>query len=72
VPVASVQVEYHPFLDQSVMLAYLRERKIPLTAYSPLAEGRAAEDETLKWIADKHGLSAAHKSQLPGCSTKTA
>jgi 2,5-diketo-D-gluconate reductase B len=59
VPVASGQVEYHPFLDQSVMLAYLRERKIPLTAYSPLAEGRAAEDETLKWIADKHGLSAA-------------
>jgi hypothetical protein len=59
VPVASVQVEYHPFLDQSVMLAYLRERKIPLTAYSPLAEGRAAEDETLKRIADKHGLSAA-------------
>ena len=59
VPVASVQVEYHPFLDQSVMLAYLRERKIPLTAYSPLAEGRAAEHETLKRIADKHGLSAA-------------
>jgi 2,5-diketo-D-gluconate reductase B len=27
-PVASVQVEYHPFLDQSAMLAYLRERKI--------------------------------------------
>jgi len=58
-PVASVQVEYHPFLDQSAMLAYLRERKIPLTAYAPLAQGRAAEDETLKRIADKHGLSAA-------------
>jgi 2,5-diketo-D-gluconate reductase B len=27
-PVASLQVEYHPFLDQSPMLAYLRERKI--------------------------------------------
>ena len=58
-PVASVQVEYHPFLDQSAMLAYLRERKIPLTAYAPLAQGRAAEDETLKRIADKHGRSAA-------------
>jgi Aldo/keto reductase family len=45
-PVASVQVEYHPFLDQSATLAYLRERKIPLTAYAPLAQGRAAEDET--------------------------
>ena len=41
------------------MLAYLRERNIPLTAYAPLAQGRAAEDETLKRIADKHGLSAA-------------
>src|ERR1700756_2454796 len=58
-PVASVQVEYHPFLDQSAMLAFLRQRKIPLTAYAPLAQGRAAEDETLKRIADKHGLSAA-------------
>ena len=41
------------------MLTYLRERKIPLTAYAPLAQGRAAKDETLKRIADKHCLSAA-------------
>jgi 2,5-diketo-D-gluconate reductase B len=58
-PIASVQVEYHPFLDQSAMLAYLGERKIPLTAYAPLAQGRAAKDETLKRTAGKHGLTAA-------------
>jgi 2,5-diketo-D-gluconate reductase B len=58
-PVAALQVEYHPFLDQSAMLAYLRERKIPLTAYAPLAQGRAAEDETLRRIGGKHGFSAA-------------
>ena len=58
-PVASLQVEYHPFLDQSAMLAYLRERNIPLTAYAPLAQGRAANDETHKRIGDKHGFSAA-------------
>lgn len=58
-PIASLQVEYHPFLDQSVMLAFLREHKIPLTAYAPLAQGRAAEDETLKKIGQKHGYSAA-------------
>jgi 2,5-diketo-D-gluconate reductase B len=58
-PVAALQVEYHPFLDQAALLAYLRERKIPLTAYAPLAQGRAAEDETLKRIGDKHGFSAA-------------
>jgi 2,5-diketo-D-gluconate reductase B len=39
--------------------ACLRERKIPLTAYAPLAQGRAAKDETLKRIGDKHGFSAA-------------
>jgi 2,5-diketo-D-gluconate reductase B len=58
-PVGALQVEYHPFLDQSVLLAYLRERKIPLVAYAPLAQGRAAEDETLKRIGGRHGFSAA-------------
>ena len=48
-----------PVVESAFALGYLRERKIPLTAYAPLAQGRAAEDETLKRIADKHGLSAA-------------
>jgi 2,5-diketo-D-gluconate reductase B len=30
-----------------------------------LAQGRAAEDETLKRIADKHGLSAAQVARRP-------
>lgn len=58
-PIAALQVEYHPFLDQSALLAYLRERGIPLTAYAPLAQGRAAKDETLGRIAAKHDASAA-------------
>lgn len=58
-PIAALQVEYHPFLDQSAMLQYLRERNIPLTAYAPLAQGRAAADETLSRIGLKHGYSAA-------------
>ncbi|MEH2470635.1 2,5-diketo-D-gluconate reductase B [Nitrobacteraceae bacterium AZCC 2161] len=58
-PIAALQVEYHPFLDQSAMLAYLRPRGIPLTAYAPLAQGRAATDATLQKIGDKHGVSAA-------------
>ncbi|HEY5127633.1 MAG TPA: aldo/keto reductase [Bradyrhizobium sp.] len=32
-PIAALQVEYHPFIDQSAMLNYLRPRGIPLTAY---------------------------------------
>jgi 2,5-diketo-D-gluconate reductase B len=38
-PISAVQLEYHPFLDQSWMLDYLRKRQIPMTAYAPLAQG---------------------------------
>lgn len=58
-PLACVQVEYHPFLDQSALLGYLRGKGIPLTAYAPLAQGRVAEDATLQAIGRKHGASAS-------------
>jgi 2,5-diketo-D-gluconate reductase B len=58
-PIACHQIEYHPFLDQSKMLDYLRGKQIPLVAYAPLAQGRAAEDATLQAIGRKHGASAA-------------
>lgn len=58
-PIATNQVEYHPFLSQAPMLAWLREKGIPLTAYAPLAQGRAASDETLAAIGRKHGATAA-------------
>jgi 2,5-diketo-D-gluconate reductase B len=58
-PVAALQIEYHPFLDQSEMLAYLAGKNIPLTAYAPLAQGRAATNETLRGIGEKYGASAA-------------
>jgi 2,5-diketo-D-gluconate reductase B len=58
-PIASLQVEYHPFLSQAPMLAYLRGKGIPLTAYAPLAQGRAASDATLAFLGHKHGCSAA-------------
>ena len=58
-PIASLQVEYHPFLSQAPMLAYLRGKGIPLTAYAPLAQGRAASDPTLAFLGHKHGCSAA-------------
>ncbi|WP_258193197.1 aldo/keto reductase [Paraburkholderia sp. BL25I1N1] len=58
-PIAALQLEYHPFLDQSAMLAYLRSQGIPLVAYAPLAQGRATKDETLERIGQKHGASAA-------------
>ena len=58
-PIATLQVEYHPFLSQAPMLAYLRGKGIPMTAYAPLAQGRAASDPTLAFLGHKHGCSAA-------------
>lgn len=58
-PIAAHQIEYHPFLAQTEMLAYLHRKGIPLTAYAPLAQGRAATDATLAGIGEKHGASAA-------------
>lgn len=58
-PLAAVQLEYHPFLSQARNLAYLRSKNIPLTAYAPLAQGRAADDPTLAALGRRHGASAA-------------
>jgi 2,5-diketo-D-gluconate reductase B len=58
-PIACNQIEYHVMLDQTPVLKYLRAKSIPLVAYCPLAQGRAASDETLMAIGRKHGASAA-------------
>jgi 2,5-diketo-D-gluconate reductase B len=58
-PIAALQIEYHPFLDQSRMLNYLRPKGIMLVAYAPLAQGRATDDPVLQRIGLKHGVSAA-------------
>jgi 2,5-diketo-D-gluconate reductase B len=58
-PIAAVQLEYHPFLDQASHLEYLQARQIPLVAYCPLAQGRVAEEETLVRIGKKHSATSA-------------
>jgi 2,5-diketo-D-gluconate reductase B len=58
-PIACNQIEYHVMLDQSKVKAYLDAKRIPLIAYCPLAQGRAASDETLVRIGKKHNASAA-------------
>jgi 2,5-diketo-D-gluconate reductase B len=58
-PIACNQIEYHVMLDQSKVLAYLRSKSIPLVAYCPLAQGRAASNDTLAAIGSKHDASAA-------------
>jgi 2,5-diketo-D-gluconate reductase B len=58
-PIACNQVEYHVMLDQTPLRKYLAAKQIPLVAYCPLAQGRAASNETLVTIGRKHGASAA-------------
>jgi 2,5-diketo-D-gluconate reductase B len=58
-PIACNQIEYHVMLDQSKVMGYMAEKSIPLVAYCPLAQGRAASDETLTAIGNKHDASGA-------------
>lgn len=58
-PIVTNQVEYHPFKDQSELLAYCVDQDVMLTAYSPLNVGHGLENETLVRIGDRHGKSPA-------------
>jgi diketogulonate reductase-like aldo/keto reductase len=54
-PLVTNQVEYHPFQDQSALLADCRRRGLSVTAYRPLARGRVFDDPVLAGIARSHG-----------------
>lgn len=49
------QVEYHPWLKLSTLKAAARELGSSITAWSPLAQGKVADDPTLQEIARAHG-----------------
>lgn len=50
-PLATLQGEYHPYLDQSRVLDYCRRHGMIFTAYCPLARGRLFQDPVLAGIA---------------------
>jgi diketogulonate reductase-like aldo/keto reductase len=56
-PVICNQVEYHPYLSQEKMLAFLKQHDMFLTAYSPLAIGKVMKDKTLTLLAEKYAKS---------------
>ncbi|WP_282602571.1 aldo/keto reductase [Paracoccus sp. PARArs4] len=58
-PIATNQVEMHPFIDQTRLRSFMQDAGIPLTAYAPLAQGRVMQDDTMAAIAEAHGTSAA-------------
>jgi diketogulonate reductase-like aldo/keto reductase len=54
-PLVANQVEYQPYLSQSVVLEEVRANGMALVAYSPLAKGRVFRDRTLARIGERHG-----------------
>ena len=58
-PLVTDQVEYHPYLDQSKVLAACRRHGMVLTAYCPLGRGRLFKDPVLAEIAQKKGRTLA-------------
>jgi 2,5-diketo-D-gluconate reductase B len=58
-PLVSLQAEYHPYLDQSKVLAYCRKAGLIFTAYCPLARGRLFKDPVLSGIASRRGKTIA-------------
>lgn len=51
------QVEYHPYLSQKPVLEFIQKNKMALTAYSPVARGKAIKDAVLKEIGLKYSKS---------------
>lgn len=58
-PILVNQVEFHPFIDQTKLLAATDQNGSALTAYCPLAQGRIFKNDTIKSIADRYGVSPA-------------
>lgn len=58
-PLVALQAEYHPYLDQSKVLAACRRHGLVFIAYCPLARGRLLGDPVIGEIARAKGRTAA-------------
>ena len=61
-PLVCNQVELHPLLDQSKVIAACRKHGLAIVAYSPIARGGVKNDKVLGRIGKVHGKSAAQVS----------
>jgi 2,5-diketo-D-gluconate reductase B len=55
VPLVTNQFEYHPYLNQSLVIDATRKARLAVTAYCAMAVGRVLTDPTITEIADSHG-----------------
>jgi diketogulonate reductase-like aldo/keto reductase len=54
-PVAVLQIETHPYLDQTKVIAAARRHDMAVVGYCPLARGKVPADATLAQIGRAHG-----------------
>jgi diketogulonate reductase-like aldo/keto reductase len=58
-PLVTNQIEVHPFLDQTKVVAACRKHGLSVTAYCPLARGKIPNDDTLDRIGTAHGKTSS-------------
>jgi 2,5-diketo-D-gluconate reductase B len=61
-PLVNNQIEVHPFLDQSKVLAACKKHGLTVTAYCPIARGKVPGAEVLERIGQAHGKSSSQVS----------
>jgi diketogulonate reductase-like aldo/keto reductase len=59
VPLVTNQFEYHPYLNQSLLIDSTRQAGLAVTGYCGMAIGRVFSDPTLKEIAARHDKTIA-------------
>lgn len=60
-PLVTNQIEVHPFIDQSKVIAASKKHGMTVTAYCPIARGKVG-NEVIEKIAKAHGKSPAQVS----------
>jgi 2,5-diketo-D-gluconate reductase B len=58
-PLVTNQIEVHPYLDQSKLIAACGRHGLSVTAYCPLARGKVPSDEVLARIGRAYGKTAS-------------
>jgi diketogulonate reductase-like aldo/keto reductase len=61
-PLATNQIELHPYIDQRELVAGTRRHGLEVTAYSPIARGKAAGDKVMATIGMNYGKTAGQIS----------
>jgi 2,5-diketo-D-gluconate reductase B len=58
-PLATNQIEFHPYLDQTKVYRAARSAGLGVTAYYAMADGTVVGDPVIKAVAERHGKSEA-------------